>query len=186
MADLLYYVVIAFVLFLPSFVANPVAVITRGKTKMDFGKNYRDGRRILGDGKSWGGFFGGSLIGTLVGMAIYIPLSYSGVFESSFPGNFLVILGISLSLSFGSLTGDALGSFTKRRLGMKSGQNAFLLDQLPFVLVSFLFLYFTNSTFFMQYYGNITGILTILIITPPLHRAINIIGYRINRKDVPW
>lgn len=186
MADILYYILIAFILFLPSFVANPAAVITKGKVKMDFGRNFSDGRRILGDGKSWGGYFGGSLIGTVVGLAIYIPLSYAGVFGSSFPGNFLMILGVSLSLSFGSLTGDALGSFTKRRLGMKSGHNAFLLDQLPFVLMSFLFVYIVSGAFFMQFYGNITGILTILLITPPLHRAINIIGYRINRKDVPW
>lgn len=186
MVNVLYYIVVAFVLFLPSFIANPAAVITKGKTKMDFGRNFIDGRRILGDGKSWGGFFGGSLMGTLAGMIIYVPLSYAGIFNEPFPQNILFILGISLVLSFGSLTGDAAGSFIKRRLGMKSGHSAFLLDQWPFVLVSFLFLYMYSPAFFMQYYGNIIGFLTILIVTPPLHRAINIIGYRINRKDVPW
>ncbi len=186
MVNIPYYVALAFILFLPSFVANPAAVVTKGKTKMDFGRNFTDGRRILGDGKSWGGFFGGSLIGTAAGMMVYIPLSYAGVFPAAFPWNTAMLLGVSLSLSFGSLTGDALGSFIKRRLGMKSGHSAFLLDQWPFVLVSFLFLYLYDGSFFMQYYGNIIGILTILIVTPPLHRLINIIGYRMNRKDVPW
>lgn len=186
MVNIPYYVLIAFILFLPAFIANPAAVVTRGNTKMDFGRNFTDGRRILGDGKSWGGFFGGSLIGTVTGMVIYIPLSYAGVFGSPFPAVAPTLLGISLSLSFGSLSGDALGSFIKRRLGMKSGHNASLLDQWPFVLVSFLFLFLYDSAFFMEYYGNIIGILTILVITPPLHRAINIIGYRMNRKDVPW
>ncbi len=186
MVNLIFYVVISIILFLPSFVANPAAVVTKGRTKMDFGKDFIDGRRILGDGKSWGGFFGGSLIGTAAGFIIYIPLSYAGIFQEPFPGNILFITGASLALAFGSLTGDALGSFIKRRLGMKSGHSAFLLDQWPFVLVSFLFLYLFNSPFFMKYYGNIIGFVTILIVTPPLHRAINIIGYRMKRKDVPW
>lgn len=186
MVNIPYYVLVAFILFLPSFVANPAAVLTKGKTKMDFGKNFSDGRRILGDGKSWGGFFGGSLIGAITGIVIYIPLSYASIFSSPFPGDTLEIIGIALSLSFGSLTGDALGSFIKRRLGMKSGHSAFLLDQWPFVLVSFLFLFLFYGAFFMQYYGNIIGAVTILIVTPPLHRAINVIGYRMNRKDVPW
>ncbi len=176
----------AFILFLPSFVANPAAVLTSGKLKMDFGKFFIDGRRILGDGKSWSGFLGGSLVGTAFGVMIYSILSFFGVFHWSLPGSIPFIVSASAILAFGSLTGDAVGSFIKRRLNIKRGQSAFLLDQWPFVLVSFLFLYLTFPGFFMEFYGNIIGAATILIVTPPLHRAINIIGYRMHRKDVPW
>ncbi len=177
----------AFVLFLPAFAANPGAVITGGYGKVDFGKSLRDGRRIFGDGKTWSGFFGGSLIGVIVGVILYyvtgVPaLHYFGSFGSTLSSALVVIV----PMSFGSLIGDMAGSFIKRRLGLKSGDKGFLLDQWPFALVSFLLVYAFAPAFFMAYYGNIVGALAILFITPPLHRAINIIGYKLNKKDVPW
>ncbi len=36
------------------------------------------------------------------------------------------------------------------------------------------------------FYGDIVGMATILLITPPLHMVVNILGYRMNKKDVPW
>lgn len=186
MVDIPYYILMSLVFFLPAFAANPAAVLTGGGTKMDFGLNFRDGRRILGDGKSWRGFILGSLSGSVFGFVIFIPLAYYSIIPGSFPGNLPSAWFISLSLGFGALSGDAIGSFVKRRLNMGRGHNAGLLDQWPFVLTAFLFLYLVNSAFFMKYYGNVIGILTILIVTPPLHRAINIIGYRMRKKEVPW
>jgi Putative integral membrane protein DUF46. len=89
-------------------------------------------------------------------------------------------------MSAGSLLGDMAGSFIKRRIGIERGGKGSLLDQWPFVLMSFLLLFVFERHFFMLYYGDIVGLITILIITPPLHRAVNIIGYRMNKKDVPW
>ncbi len=177
----------AFVLFIPGFVANPAAVITGGHYPMDGGKNFFDGKRILGDGKTWSGYFGGSLLGVLAGlilMGIFMALHATSYFSygNSVPG----ILITLFAMSFGSLTGDITGSFIKRRIGIKRGGKGSLLDQWPFALVSFLFLFVFSRGFFITYYGNIIGILTILIITPPLHRVVNIIGYRMNKKDVPW
>ncbi|MCL4336282.1 MAG: CDP-archaeol synthase, partial [Candidatus Thermoplasmatota archaeon] len=90
------------------------------------------------------------------------------------------------AMSFGSLTGDVMGSFIKRRIGIERGGKGSLLDQWPFALVSFLFLFIFSTNFFMTYYGNVIGAVSILIITPPLHRIVNIIGFRMKKKEVPW
>src|SRR2546427_13302198 len=50
---------LAFWFLLPAYVANPMAVVSGGGTPMDFGRTLRDGRRLLGDGKTWRGFAGG-------------------------------------------------------------------------------------------------------------------------------
>lgn len=180
-------IIAAFVLFIPGFVANPAAVITGGHYPMDGGRNFPDGKRILGDGKTWSGYFGGSLLGVLSGlilMGIFYLLGITG--SVSYGGNIYAILVALFAMSFGSLTGDVTGSFIKRRIGIKRGGKGSLLDQWPFVLVSFLFLFIFSRGFFMAYYGNIIGALTILLITPPLHRAVNIIGFKMKKKDVPW
>ncbi len=187
MLDILRGIIDAFVLFLPAFVANPGAVITGGYGKVDFGRSMKDGRRIFGDGKTWSGFFGGSLLGVVVGVIIFYLtkapyLGYLGHYGTSLSATLVVII----PMSFGSLLGDLAGSFIKRRLGLGRGDKGFLLDQWPFVLLSFLLVFIFAPTFFMKYYGNIVGALAILLITPPLHRVINIIGYKLNRKDVPW
>lgn len=177
----------AFILFIPGFVANPAAVITGGHCPMDAGRNCIDGKRILGDGKTWSGYFGGSLLGVLSGLiltGIFMVLHITAYF--SYGSNIGGILVTLFAMSFGSLTGDVTGSFIKRRIGIQRGGKGALLDQWPFALVSFLFLIIFSGRFFMTYYGNIIGVLTILIITPPLHRLVNIIGYRMNKKDVPW
>lgn len=180
-------VVEAFILFIPGFVANPAAVITGGHFPMDGGRKFFDGKRILGDGKTWSGYFGGSLLGVLSGLILTgIFIAFHAAQYFSYGNGIVAILVTLFAMSFGSLTGDITGSFIKRRMGIQRGGRGSLLDQWPFALVSFLFLFIFSRGFFMTYYGNIIGILTILIITPPLHRVVNIIGYRMNKKDVPW
>jgi len=187
MPNILLEVVFAFVLFLPAYVANPAAVIFGGNMPMDFKKTFFNRGRILGDGKTWSGFIGGSLSGAAIGyilMLIFIVTGWIGRYPY---GTTIIAASITIfAMSLGSLVGDASGSFIKRRIGLKSGANALLLDQWPFVLVAFLFLFLLSREFFMEYYGNIVGTLTILIVTPPLHRAVNIIGYKTKRKKVPW
>ncbi len=187
MPDIIFEIIFAFVLFLPAYIANPAAVIFGGHYPMDFGKTFFKKGRIFGDGKTWSGFLGGTLSGAAVGYLLLIIFLITGWIGQYPYGHTIVAASITIfSMSVGSLVGDATGSFIKRRLGLKSGANAFLLDQWPFVLVSFLFIFVFSRSFFMEYYGNIVGTLTILIITPPLHRAVNIIGYKTKRKNVPW
>jgi len=173
-------------LMLPAYIPNPAAVLFKGKVPMDFGKIFLDGRRILGRGKTWRGFFGGAVTGFITGLiqnfiAGYLPASYFPRF-----GEGLQLIGVLLCLSFGAMSGDVLGSFIKRRMGIESGGKAFLLDQLGFVLVAWLFLLLLYPSWFMAHFGKIIPVLTILVITPALHRVVNIIGYKMGKKEVPW
>ena len=187
MLDYPLFIVSAFILFIPAFIANPSAVITGGHFPMDFGKKFIDGKRIFGDGKTWTGYFGGSLIGVASGLVLILIFHFASILPYPVYGKDIAEdLATLFAMSFGSLTGDVVGSFIKRRINIPRGGKGSLLDMWPFALVSFLFLFVFSRTFFMDYYGNIIGILTILVVTPPLHRAVNVIGYRMKRKDVPW
>jgi len=88
---------------------------------MDGGRNWRDGKRVFGDGKTWRGFIGGVIIGSLAGLV-----------QSLIEQNPSAILRGFL-LSFGALLGDLTGSFIKRRLDIERGQPALGMDQLGFL-----------------------------------------------------
>ena len=184
MQNLAFNILAGLFAFIPALVANPGAVITGGKGRMDFGRNFIDGRRIFGDGKSISGYFGGILIGFISGIIILPILSIVGLFQ--FQVSFETMIIASVSLAWGSLTGDLVGSFIKRRKNMKSGEKGNLLDMWPFVIFAFLFLFLFSRSFFLLLYGNFIDIVIILVITPLLHRGVNILAYKMHRKDVPW
>lgn len=184
MLNTVYEILVGIVAFIPALAANPGAVLAGGKGRMDLGKNFIDGKRIFGDGKTVSGYIGGILLGTFFGFIVYIPLSYFSLFPYD-PG-YIYLLFASLVLSWGSLTGDLLGSFTKRRMGIEKGQKGNIIDMWPFVLVAFLFSFIFTPGFFLSLYGNFIDIILILILTPVLHRSVNIIAYRMKLKDVPW
>ena len=172
--------------FVPAFIANPGAVITGGHYPVDFGKKFVDGKRIFGDGKTWSGFFGGVASGVIFGLVIYALLVVLNLHIGNFSSTLTGAIEVIVTMSAGSLLGDMTGSFIKRRIGIERGGKGPLLDQWPFVFMSFLLLFIFERHFLMIYYGDMVGFITILVITHPLHRAVNIIGYRMNKKDVPW
>ncbi|MHB8360254.1 MAG: CDP-2,3-bis-(O-geranylgeranyl)-sn-glycerol synthase [Thermoplasmataceae archaeon] len=186
MVTVLYEIIQGIILFIPAFIANPGAVVTGGKGKMDFGKNFLDGRRIFGDGKTISGFFGGSFIGIITGMIIFTTILETSVLKINYgAGLYIALIPIS-AMSFGSMAGDLMGSFVKRRIGMKNGSKGNLLDQWPFVIVATLFIFLSSPSFFYSAYPYLIPIIFILILTPPLHRLVNIIAFKMHRKDVPW
>lgn len=156
---------------------------------MDFGRSMKDGRRILGKGKSWGGFFGGALAGIGIGIiqllisANFDPRSLFGF--GGLPEAFYIIA----LLAFGAMLGDALGSFIKRRLGHESGAPTPVLDQYDFIIGAWLLIIIFQPHWFYDNFIegiHIIALITILVLTPLLHRAVNIIGYKMGKKDVPW
>ncbi|MEE9237361.1 MAG: CDP-2,3-bis-(O-geranylgeranyl)-sn-glycerol synthase [Thermoplasmata archaeon] len=182
---LLQTLLLSFWLFIPAYVANPAAVLFGGGTPMDFGRKWRDGRRLLGDGKTWRGFLGGGFSGVLVGSIQWFstPL-WEGTFSP-----FIRFLGPVFALSFGALLGDVLGSFLKRRMGMDKGSRAPVLDQYDFVLGALVLtaVIFPSWVMFHYVLGEaVFGLILIIVITPILHRTVNIIGYKIGKKEVPW
>jgi CDP-2,3-bis-(O-geranylgeranyl)-sn-glycerol synthase len=71
---------------------------------------------------------------------------------------------------------------------MPRGAKASGLDQYDFVvgalLVSLLIPAWSVPRFFSG--EALLGLLAIILITPALHRAVNIVGYRIGKKHEPW
>jgi CDP-2,3-bis-(O-geranylgeranyl)-sn-glycerol synthase len=156
---------------LPAFIPNPVAALTGGGTPVDLGKTMGDGRRILGDGKTYRGFFAGVLAGLAVGL---IQIFCTGAFSLTL----LPVHTISsvILLSVGALLGDLGKSYIKRRIGKEQGESWFLADQYDLVIGAFILLILFSPAWF---FANVTPVifLLILIITPILHRLVNIIGY---------
>jgi len=173
---------------IPAYVANPSAVLFGGGKPMDFNRSLSDGRRIFGDGKTWRGFIGGICAGVFMGLILHAVAFYLDIemlMFGAFPDFFLIIF----LLPFGSMLGDLLGSFIKRRLGVKRGEKRPFIDMYSFLFGTFvLILIFQWNWTMAHYFYNeyIIGFITVIIATPLLHRAVNIIGYKMGKKDVPW
>ena len=172
---------------LPAYLANVSALVFGGGKPLDFGRNFRDGRRIIGNGVTWRGTIIGTLIGTVIGIIQGSISAYYGSVFNLIPG-IMIIQGpipasilqgaiIGLFLGGGALIGDAAGSFIKRRIGIERGKAAPFLDQLDFVVGA---LVFASIIVFIP----LNMIIFILIISIVLHLLTNIIAYLIGMKDV--
>jgi len=179
---------LGFWFFLPAYAANPMAALLGGGTPIDFGRSLRDGHRVFGDGKTWRGLAAGVGSGVVLGAALQVvgsAVSPTLAFGAT-PSD--VALAIVL-LSVGALLGDLLGAFVKRRLGKPRGAPVPGLDQYDFVVGAFALLLAFDPTWWLARYWTgeaIYGLVFIIIITPILHRAVNILGYRMGAKREPW
>ncbi|MGI0155672.1 MAG: CDP-archaeol synthase [Thermoplasmata archaeon] len=178
-------------LLLPAYVANALATLPRGRgPPMDFGRMWKgDGRRILGPSKSWAGFLFAGFVAMPVGLleAWLILLAPPDLrLVPQLAPSVLDAVPVVALLTLGAMSGDAFGSFLKRRVGRASGSRTILLDQLPFVLVPIaLGLAFYPSLFVGVFYSW-EAVLWLLVYTLGLHAAFNWIGYKAGVKKVPW
>jgi len=178
-------------LLTPAYLASALATIPRGRgPAMDFGRTWsKDGRRVLGPSKTWSGFLFGGFVampfGLLeAGLILAAPPNWKLVPE--FGPTLLASVPVVALLTFGAMSGDALGSFVKRRLGQESGSRALLLDQLPFVLLPIVLGLVVFPTPFQSVFLNPWGILWLLVFTLGLHTLFNWVGYKAGLKKVPW
>jgi CDP-2,3-bis-(O-geranylgeranyl)-sn-glycerol synthase len=194
----MYYEIIiqAFWLILPAYIANASALILGGGLPIDFGRKFRDGKRVLGDGKTWRGL----LVGTFVGMTAGFGFSVISKFAlninfpikiSDFTG-FPLMIPILFSICFGALIGDIIESFFKRRIGKNRGENWIPFDQIDFIIgvlfFSFLMsslLYFINLTEENWFLINFTfnHIIILLIFTPFIHLFANYVHNLSKRRN---
>lgn len=157
----------------PMYFANSSAMLLGGKTPIDFGKKFFDGRPLFGNGKTFKGLFFGTAIGTIVSAAIYFAFQdKTAVLTPNYP-----LFGFLLS--FGAILGDMAGSFLKRRLGMEPGKPAFFLDQLDFVAGGIIL----GLPFYVP---SLPELAVIVVLTLVVHRVSNYIAYRVKLKKVPW
>ena len=146
--------------FFPAYVANATPVVLGGGKPIDLGKKFIDGRRILGDGKTFRGFILALAAGTLVGAFQARP-----------------VLGLIMSL--GAMLGDMAVSFLKRRLGMERGAPLPVGDQLDFVAGAVAL---TNLVAVIP----LDYIIAIVVVTPPIHLGTNALAYALGLKERPW
>jgi len=165
---------------LPAYVPNTLAALCGGGIPIDLGREYSDGRRLLGDGKTYRGLLIGVLAGIAVGFfQIWLLRTYS--WDVLPPQTFLSVI----ALAVGALLGDMTKSFFKRRLGKDRGEQWPVADQYDLVAGAFLLLLIIDPSWLFTTI-TLPILIVILILTPVLHRMVNIIGYLCHIKDVPW
>ena len=165
----------------PAYVANGSAVLVGGGTPVDFGKNWKDGKRILGDGKTWRGLFVGTFVGMTCGFGLSVAAKYLEIYGYLGLNDFLgfpLMIPIIFSVCFGALFGDMAESFFKRRVGKKRGEDWIPFDQIDFLLGVFFLgfvvssvlqiLGLTGSNWFFDSFS-VWHVLILLIITPFFH-----------------
>ncbi|MCE4612213.1 MAG: CDP-2,3-bis-(O-geranylgeranyl)-sn-glycerol synthase [Desulfurococcales archaeon] len=159
-------------LILPAMAANgaPVVVLRYVKNShpVDFNLKFLDGRRLLGDGKTWEGVTSGLVAGLVVSAIIAIFSQNAG----------FITLGILSSI--GALIGDMAGSFVKRRINMPRGAPAPLLDQLDFYVGALLLLYIAGVQI------RLVPSIILAVVVLVLHVGTNYMAYRLGLKNVPW
>ncbi len=161
---------------LPAYVANSVPVVLGGgRTKIDEGRRWIDGRRLLGEGKTYRGLIAGIACGTLTGAVLAYALPSIFLSGLAFADKLLA----SFALSVGTMIGDLMGSFVKRRMGLPDGNAAELLDQLSFLpfAVAFAFPFVRPSP---------ADFAVLILITYAAHKAANWLAHQLQLKRVPW
>ncbi|MFX0013085.1 MAG: CDP-2,3-bis-(O-geranylgeranyl)-sn-glycerol synthase [Promethearchaeota archaeon] len=186
----------------PAFVANAAPTIL-GKGKrfngpIDGGRLWKDNKRILGDGKTIRGFVSGVFCGMLTCVAIIILGNYTGyplVFMTYMKGGLLynvlkpldtaildnmILLGslIGFLLGCGALIGDIIGSFIKRRSGLKRGESYPLMDQLGFLVTALILVYLVIP-------WPVIWLIFLVPISLGLHISLNLLSYVAGVQEVP-
>jgi CDP-2,3-bis-(O-geranylgeranyl)-sn-glycerol synthase len=169
--------VAAWWILIPAYAANMAPTVSGGKTPIDGGRMWPDGRRLLGDHKTWKGFITGVVAGGFFGL---LELwSQPKLFDMLGFGLPTMTIAAALAIPLGAMLGDLGGSFIKRRLGLQSGADAPFLDQLNFIVGAIALAWWLIPI-------SPWMLLVMLVVTPILHRAANIVGYELKVKRVPW
>jgi len=179
-------------LVLPAYIANGFALLLGGGTPIDFGKKWKDGNRILGDGKTWRGLISGAFVGMIGGFGLSVAAKIINQTDYAFLGlndftGFPLMIPIIGSICFGALIGDIIKSFFKRRVGIKRGGDWIPFDQIDFILGVLLFSFLmagllqilgitSNNWFFESF--TLWHILTLIIVTPFFHLFSNYVHKR--------
>ena len=172
----LYTMAQAFALMVPAYAANMAPSIIRGKKPLDFGKNFFDGRRIFGDGKTFRGFFVGVVAGIITAV-IFGPL-YELLTNGLTAREVGKYMFLGFLLGFGAVFGDLCGSFVKRRLNVERGKSFPVLDQLDYVLGVVFVLWLIWSPVPVT----ISLVIALLLISGPLHVFGNVMAYKLGNK----
>ncbi len=166
---------------LPAYAANNCATLFGGGRPLDGGRSFFDGKRILGDHKTIGGFFFGVLGGICMGIVQVFAAPYLAAYFSvpAMP------LAIIVAMPFGALAGDAVKSFFKRRLGVDSGAMLPVADQLDFVIGALVLGFIAAPQWYLASF-TVPIVATIVLMTFPLQLFHNMVAVALGKKKVLW
>ena len=119
----------------PIFIAA-VPFLKKYNTPIDGGKKFR-GHDLLGPHKTWRGIITGIIVATLtlwVQQMIVVDASWAHFVTGPVNYAALPVLILGPLFAIGALGGDAVESFFKRRIGIKSGKSWIGFDQLDYVV----------------------------------------------------
>ncbi len=166
----------SFWLIIPAYCANLSPVLLKGKYPIDFRKNFVDGFRLFGDGKTIEGLFGGVFFGIFIGLLlIYLQPFITQFYALHFQHNFLTIF----LLTTGAILGDIVGSFIKRRFRIRRGDPTPLLDQLDFLILALVIVSIIIDL-------KLSWVIFLVIVTPLIHYSANICAFLLKLKSKPW
>ncbi len=191
-------------------------VIVGGGKPIDGGKNWRDGRRLFGDHKTWNGLIKGPLyIGIPISLGIFLlfmalwsviePIPATAIKKDEYqiynslyyfkyyfiggdlPVSLFVLIVRIVFCSYGAAFGDLIGAFFKRRLDIKSGNPFWIIDQCDMIWGALLFMLIPTLLFPSIFlFPDIYVFIFLNILTPSVSVIANTIGYVIGLKEVPW
>lgn len=200
----------------PAYISNAGMVLVGGGKPIDGGRNWRDGRRIFGDHKTWNGLIKGPLfLGIPISIAVaflflifwpsiadyqsgsakeglfvlYEDISYYKYYfiGGTFPAGFISLIIRIVLCAYGAAIGDLIGSFLKRRFNLESGAPAPIIDQLDFAF--FAIILTSIPALFMPELFRIPDIhiiIFLMILTPSVSVIANTVAFILGLKDVPW
>lgn len=181
-------------LMIPAFIAN-MAATPFGKFlplgAIDGGRLAKDGRRLLGKSKTWGGLLGGTFAGWLLTVVLYRYAPLSGVLEALPTAlNRLEQHALIISIALGALLGDLGESYVKRRIGLESGAKFVPWDQLDLLIGATIcgggtYLVIRQVTLPIPAIERFNALFLILLafLLIPAHRAINVIAKMLGWKE---
>lgn len=160
--------------------ANRIPLLRNWKTPIDFGASYK-GKRLLGDNKTWRGFWLGVAVAVatlLLQKWLYSEISWIQTTLDT-PINYSTVTNwLGVLLGIGALAGDAVESFFKRRANVPSGEAWFPFDQIDYIVGGILLSSIvvklaplTNATILLVWFG--------------MHLCFAYVGYLLGLKDKP-
>ncbi len=159
------FLIYPIIFILPAWIANGTPVIFGGGKPLDMGKKL-GGKPIFGKHKT----LRGTLSGVIGGFII-------SVLELAF---FNQALAIGFALTIGAIVGDLIGSFIKRRIGVREGVSVAILDQYSFFVVALILAFPFGGL------PNVVGLVVLIVLTGLLHRGTNVLAHKAKIKQVPW
>ncbi|MAH01963.1 hypothetical protein CMO87_01905 [Candidatus Woesearchaeota archaeon] len=171
-----------FYLMLPAYFANMAPVIVKNifnnlKFPIDFNKKIKN-KPIFGKNKTFRGLIFGILFAVIIAYLQFLFYN-NNLFVNISIVNYSDWLLIGLLMGFGTIFGDLVESFVKRRMNYESGKSFIPWDQMDFVIGALIFVYPIVKL-------SLNKIIIILLLSFILHIIANHIAFYTGVRRERW